>query len=433
MREASLFGEPMERVPCAKSGRVAKVLAPKLIRAQRNQVMLLPTNLEDLLPEDHIARGMWTLVGKLDLSRFLAAIETRENEAGRPAIDPRILVTLWLYATSEGVGSARELARLCTSHDAYRWICGGVAVCPHTLSDFRVGHKDALDDVMTQILGLLIRHGGIELKRVAQDGTRIRASAGTSSFRRKKSLDACLEEARRHVADVAARADESTTEIQAAARKRAAQDRLDRVQRAIDELPKAVAAKKTAEKRENARVSTTDPEVRVMKMANGGFSPAWNVQVCSDTRSRIITGLSVDNRGSDRGDLAPMLEQIEARTGLKPEEMLADGGYVEHDDIAAIEAKNVTTYIPPTASKSADPHLPRPGEPHVIGAWRSRMATETAKEIYKQRAATAESINADLKCLRGLDRFLVRTLPKVTCVAFWSAIAYNALKLIALV
>ena len=431
MPDANLFGEPVTRSEAGKRHRAAGLAAPKLLRAQRQQVMLLPTNLESLLPEDHIARDMWSLVGELDLSGFLAAIETRENEAGRPAIDPRILVTLWLYATSEGVGSARELARLCTAHDAYRWICGGVPVCPHTLSDFRVGHTDALDDVMTQVLGLLIRHGGVELKRVAQDGTRIRASAGTSSFHRKRSLETCLEEARRHVEEVASTADENISEIQAAARKRAAQDRLERVKRAIEELPKAIAAKKTAEKRENARVSTTDPEVRVMKMANGGFSPAWNVQVCSDTRSRIITGVSVDNRGSDRGDLSPMLQQIEDRTGLKPVAMLADGGYVEHNDIAAIEAKNVTAYIPPTASKSADPHLARSSEPPVIGVWRSRMATKKAKKIYKERAATAESINADLKCLRGLDRFLVRTIPKVTCVVFWSAISYNALKLIA--
>lgn len=398
MSETNLFGEAIAQDESkSKTIRPAKPGGPaKLLRAQRNQVLLTPTDLEALLPEDHVARGMWELVGKLDLARFLAAIDSREDEAGRPAIDPRILVTLWLYATSEGVASARELARLCGMHDAYRWICGGVAVCAHTLSDFRVDHKEALDDVMTQVLAALMRHGAVELKRVAQDGTRVRASAGAASFRRKKSLEACLEEAKKHVQEVAASADEGQSEVQAAARKRAAQDRLDRIQRAIEELPKAQAAKKSPEEREEARVSTTDPEARVMKMGDGGFRPAWNVQLGSDTRSRIIAGVSVDNRGSDRGDLSPMIAQIQTRTGLIPGEYLADGGYVDHDDIAALAAKGVTPFIPLNRKKNkdVDPHLPRPDDPPVIAEWRARMATEEAKRIYKDRAATAESINA---------------------------------------
>lgn len=436
MRETSLFGEATDQDETSrKAVRSTKPSGPaKLLRAERNQILLMPTDLEALLPEDHVARGMWALVGKLELTRFLAAIDSREDEAGRPAIDPRILVTLWIYGTSEGVASARELARLCRMHDAYRWICGGVAACAHTLSDFRVDHKEALDDLMTQVLAALLRHGAVDLKRVAQDGTRVRASAGAASFRRKKSLEACLEEARKHVLEVAASADEGLSEVQAAARKRAAQDRLDRINRAIEELPKAQAAKRTPAEREEARASTTDPEARVMKMGDGGYRPAWNVQIASGTGSRIIAGISVDNRGSDRGDLSPMLEQIKKRTGITPDEYLADGGYVELDDIAALAAKGVTPFIPLNRkkNKAVDQHLPRPGDPPAVAEWRARMATEDAKRIYKDRAATAESINADLKCFRGLDRFLVRTLPKVTCVAFWSAIAYNALKLLAM-
>ena len=437
MGETNLFGDATTSYGglTDKTVRKAKSAGPaKLLRAQRNQILLMPTDLEALLPADHVARGMWELVGKLDLTRFLAVIESREDEAGRPAIDPKILVTLWLYATSEGVASARELARLCGMHDAYRWICGGVPICAHTLSDFRVGHKEALDDVMTQVLAALLRHGAVELQRVAQDGTRVRASAGAASFRRKKSLEACLEEARKHVKEVAAGADEGLSEVQAAARKRGAQDRLERIQRAIEELPKAQAAKKSPEEKEEARVSTTDPEARVMKMGDGGFRPAWNVQIGSDTKSRIITGISVDNRGSDRGNLDPMLTQIHERTGMTPDEMLADGGYVDHKDIEAVADKRVTVYAPLNKKKNGerDPHLPREGDSPAIAEWRARMATEDAKRIYKDRASTAESINADLKCFRGLDRFLVRTLPKVVCVAFWSAIAYNALKLLAL-
>ena len=217
MGEANLFGEAITQDEARKKPvPAAKLAGPsKLLRAERNQVLLMPTDLQALLPVDHVARGMWVLVGKLDLTRFLAAIDSREDEAGRPAIDPRILATLWLYATSEGVASARELARLCGMHDAYRWICGGVAVCAHTLSDFRVDHKEALDDVMTQVLAALMRHGAVELKRVAQDGTRVRASAGAASFRRKKSLEGCLEEARKHVLEVAASPTPKTAALQA--------------------------------------------------------------------------------------------------------------------------------------------------------------------------------------------------------------------------
>lgn len=431
MSGADLFGESRESKQPVK--RVPRQGAAKLLRADRKQVLLTPTDLEALLPEDHVARGMWDLVGKLDLSRFLSAIASREADSGRPAIDPRILVTLWLYATSEGVGSARELAQLCERHDAYRWICGGVGVCPHTLSDFRVDHRDALDDMMTQVLAALLRHDAVELKRVAQDGTRVRASAGAASFRRKKSLEAYLEEARRHVEAVAAEANDHVSEVQAAARQRAAKDRLSRIQRAIEELPKAQEAKRSTEAREQARVSTTDPEARVMRMADGGFRPAWNIQIASDTRSRIITAVHVDNRGTDHGNLTAIVTQIQKRTGRTPEEILADGGYEDHDDIVAVSDKGVKPIIPVGAdTKCVDPHLPRPGDPPAVAQWKQRMATAEARSVYKERAATAESINADLKCFRGLDRFLVRTLPKVTCVVFWSALAYNALKLLSM-
>src|SRR5437867_9735483 len=175
---------------------------PGLVTADRRQRQLRPLGLESLLPPEHRARAVWAVVEQLDLSAFYDAIVARGSEPGRPAIDPQILVALWLYATSEGVGSARELARLCEAHDAYRWLCGGVAVNHHTLSDFRVGHEAALDELMTQVLAVMLHRGLVRLERVAQDGTRVRASAGASSFRREKSLRAWLEAAQAQVVRV---------------------------------------------------------------------------------------------------------------------------------------------------------------------------------------------------------------------------------------
>src|SRR5256885_4519655 len=220
--------------------------APRIVTANRAQLQLRPQDLESLLPADHRARALWMVVDRLDLSRFYAAIQARGSDPGRPAIDPKVLAALWLYATSEGVGSARELARLCEAHDAYRWLCGGVAVNHHTLSDFRVGHEQALDALMTQVLAVLLRQGLVKLTRVAQDGTRVRASAGASSFRREKSLRACLEAAQAQVARVKQEAEHPAGAGQAraqAAAARAGRGRGKRVGGAGAQLPRGPAAK----------------------------------------------------------------------------------------------------------------------------------------------------------------------------------------------
>ena len=145
----------------------------------------------------------------LELSRFCAPIKARENTPGRDATDPRVLLGLWLYGLSEGVNSAREIARLSTEHAAYRWLCGGVSVNHHTLSDFRSGHGVALDELFSQVLGLLMRQHLISLSRVAQDGTRVRASAGSASFRRKARLKACVRAARDHLERLNAQAEQT--------------------------------------------------------------------------------------------------------------------------------------------------------------------------------------------------------------------------------
>lgn len=436
MSDSDLFG----LVPPGESGKplpekAAPQGSPRLLRPDRYQMRLLPTDLNSLIEEDHPARAIWAMVEKLDLSKFEATIAARGETAGRPAIDPRILLTLWLYATSEGLGSARELERLCERHHAYQWICGGVHLNHHTLSDFRVNHQEALDDLMTQILGVLKHQGLVELKRVAQDGMRVRASAGAASFRREKSLRKCLEEAREQVRETARemQAGPEVSSRREAARERAARERVERLERALEELPKAREAKTSEEDKKEARVSTTDPEARVMKMGDGGFRPAYNVQLATDTQTRVIVGVDVTNSGSDQGQMSPMLEEIRERNGQLPTEYLVDGGYAKKESIEEAAGQGVTVYAPvqKPRKEGIDPHQPKPGDSPPVAEWRQRMGRPEAQEIYKERAATAERTNADLRCYRGLGPFLVRTLPKVRCVVLWAALTYNLLRLIA--
>lgn len=405
--------------------------APRLKRANRAQLLLRPVDLEATLPADHEARSLWRFVERLDLSAFLAPIRAREGEPGQSAIDPAIQITLWLYATSQGVGSARELDRLCKEHDAYRWICGGVSVNYHTLSDFRVGHRAALDELFTQVLAVMMREGLITLSRVAQDGTRVRASAGADSFRRERTLTELLSEAREQVEHAKGLAeDASVTTREAAARRRAAKEREERVERALKELPKVRESKKTEEDKLEARASTTDPEARVMKMGDGGFRPAYNIQFTTTTAEKVIVGVSGTNVGSDKNELGPMLDQIEQRTGERPKEVLVDGGYVKLEEIEAAAEKGTTTYAPvPTKKKGEEPDYgPKPGDSEAIAAWRARMGTEAAKAIYRERCETAELPNAVVKTRFGLTQLPVRGLNKVVTIGLWMALTYNVLR-----
>jgi transposase len=403
---------------------------PRLRVANRRQVQLRSVDLESLLPPDHDARGMWELLGRLDLSGFYGGIRARGSAPGRPATDPRILLCLWLYATSQGVGSTRQVAGLCEEHDAYRWICGGVTVNHTMLAEFRVGHGEALDELMTQLLGVLLERGLVTLRQVAQDGTRVRASAGAASFRRIKTLKDCLKEARRQVKRVRTLADEDPTRSrERAAQERVAQDRLDRIDRAVKRMPEA---QRRTRKEKEARVSTTDPDARVMKMADGGFRPAYNIQFATDVDSRMIVGVGVTTSGGDLGQLTPMLDQVEERLAT-PESLLVDGGFAKLAAIDDAQDRGVTVYAPVQKPKKEgiDPHARKPGDSDTTAAWRTRMATDEAKEIYKSRAATAETVNADLRTHRGLNQLPVRGLTKVTTIALLMGLTYNVMQVIA--
>ncbi|MBI5478130.1 MAG: hypothetical protein HY906_04700 [Deltaproteobacteria bacterium] len=285
-----------------------------------------------------------------------------------------------------GGGSARELARLCREHHAYQWLCGGVPSNYHTLADFRVAHSAVLERLLTASVATLMAAGVVELKRVAQDGMRVRASAGAASFRRKPTLEQCLTEAEAQVAALRAEihADPgAATRREQAAQERAARERRERVAAALAQLPEVEAKKKAGDKAK-ARASTTDPEARVMKMADGGFRPAYNAQLATDTASQVIVGVAVTNQGTDQGQMGPMVEQIAERCGKVPAEHLADGGFVAKDDMEQVSAGGTTVYLPVPEPRdpNRDPHCPLPEDSPVIAAWRVRMGTDEAKAIY---------------------------------------------------
>lgn len=408
---------------------------PRVERPDRAQVRLEPVSLEDRLPSDHQARVVWAVVETLDLSAFYDAIEARGSQPGRAAIDPAVLVALWLYAATEGIGNGRELARRCESDDAYRWLCGGVGVNYHTLNDFRTGHRERLDGLLTQVLGRLTHARIVTVMRVAQDGTRIRAAAGSGSFRTGPSLRAHLKAAAAHVGALRRQGDEGVSSRENANRRRVAEDRLARARAALAELPLAEAPKTHKSQKPSryteARVSTTDPDARRMKMADGGYRPAYNVQLAADTGSRAIVGVLVSKSGTDSGLTGPMREQIKTRTGLDVAEHLSDGGFTNMAEIGPALEAGVTIYRPPPPpphnSPRTSPYEPCELDTPEVAMWRELMGTPEAREVYKERASTIETVNADLTTHRGLSRFRVRGIDKATCVVLWSVLAYNLL------
>jgi len=444
--KASLFEDLAEPSPAqvqqaatrAASKRSAG--APRLLEANRSQIELRASDLESLLPEDHRARLVWGYVVRQDLSKLDEAIKARGSNAGRAAIDPRVLFALWLYATLDGVGSGREVARLVLEHDAYRWICGGVSVNYHALNDFRAGNEALMDELLTDNVAALAAVGAISLERVAQDGMRVRADAGAASFRRQSSLDEHLSQARELVQTIKTRAqaDPGLGKRRAqAARQRAAREREERIQAALEQLPEVAAAKKRSGSKAEARASTTDADARVMKMGDGGFRPAFNVQLATTCEEQVIVGMEVVNAGSDMAQLAPMVEQVEQRLGRSPDEWLVDGGFPAHEQIDAAAGKT-EVYAPvpePRAKKDEqgnqieqDKHQPKPDDSEAVAQWRARMGSDKAKEIYKQRAATAECVNAQARN-RGLQRMPVRGLPKVRSVVGLFVLAHNLMRM----
>jgi transposase len=490
-----------EQPPRPEPPAPAAPAQPRLLTADRDQHLMIPLDVEQRVGPDHLVRAIWELSGQLDLSAYAAEIKSVDGNAGRPAWDPRLLVSLWVYAYSQQIRSARELEQAMGYEPGLQWLSGMQVINYHTLSDFRVGHKQALDQVFQQLLAILEQVGLVDLHRVMQDGTKIRAQASPGSFRREKSLRESLERARQVVEQAGDPRQEPKPERRRKAWERARREQIERLEEAVAECHRQ-QAEKTAKEAAAVRVSKSEPECRMMKQRDGGYVPAYNVQVTTDAHDKVIVATGVSQSSADTHELEPALERVEENLGRKPEEAVADGGYESRETIvntanlgvdltmpvhsheqraaAALKGQGGSEEFGPQAfhyEASSDtmrcpagevlvrigrqsplegqlvhlyrtedgrcgscpnqaqccPKNPQQGrtvgrlveELPAIAALLRKMATEEAKQIYRQRGEVAEFPNAWLKEKIGLRRFVVRGKLKVGMEVTWASLSYN--------
>ena len=500
MSEATnLLGESLEafRVEENTEATPPKQEATKRLKPiDRSQCFWGAIDIEKLIEEDHPARGIWAMVNQLDLTRLEEKIKAVEGRAGQSRLDPRLLMSLWIYGYSEGTSSARELSRMCEYEPGCQWLTGMQGVNYHTLSDFRVDHKDELDGIFVQVLGLLSGEALIEMKRITQDGTKVKAQAGGNSFRREERVRQHLQLAREQVEAMGSPESEELSQRVIQARKRASREKKQRLEEALKELEQIQKTRAESEKAQ-VRVSETDPEARVMKQPHGGFTPSYNVQISTDAANGIIVGVDVTQAGNDCDQLVNGIERVEANTGQTPEQVLVDGGYtmknsnieamaergidlngpiVENNSEASLKQRGIQPEFYPDkfrydettdtftcpAHKTLRQSRTRPCEGRIeytyrasaadcracsfqdrccpknsprmvvrkedspaVKAFRAKMETEPAKQLYRTRAQIAEFPHAWIKEKLGLRRFRLRGRQKVRAEAVWTCLTYN--------
>lgn len=417
----------------------------RVLRPDRSQLSWDLVDLEAWLPSEHRARVVWAFVEGLDLGPLYDLIRSREGEAGRPAADPAVLMALWLYATIEGVGSARALARLVERDLAFRWLAGGVPVNHHGLSDFRVAHAEALDRLLTESVTALIAEGLVSLEEIAVDGTKVRAQASARSFRTEECLARVEAAVARRLAALKEEIDrdpQAVSRRQRAARERAGRETLERAAKARAALAQLQVEKTKrqqthpqdeARKKAELEASLSDPEARRMRFADGAVRAGYNGQVAAVPESGIVVSIAMTDRRNDQSLAIPMVEAIARRYGRTPDRLLIDTGYASRADIAVLagrEAGAVTVYAPPPSARDdvkprsrANRAYKRSREPEPVKAWRERMASGKGQAIYKRRNLI-ERVHAQCKN-RGLGRIGVRGLLKAHSVALWHALAHN--------
>jgi len=495
-----LFGEQLqtwraERAPASTAVAVEQEPAKRFRVINRSQLMIRPVDVENLVEEDHPVRAIWTMVCQLDWSRFEEDVKVVEGGRGRSGHDPRLLAALWIYGYSEGINSARELSRMCGYEPGCQWLTGMEEVNHHTLSDFRVKDKEAQDDLFKQVLGRLSAAGLTDLKRVAQDGTKIRAQASGNSFRREETLREHLKLAEEQIQAMGSADCEDCSQRVMQAKKRAIREKKQRLELALEELKK-FQEQEQEQKAKGPRVSETDPEARVMKQADGGFAPSYNVQICTEASHKIIVAVETVQAGNDYDELAHGIDAVEANTGRTPEQMMVDGGYIKNGNIEEAAQRGIDL-LGPVAETNAEASLKKRGlspefypdkfrydetantftcpadktmtfqrtsqrggcrehqyrakaadcqncpfrgqccpknaprmiirieNSEAVRAFKDKMQTEEAKQIYRTRAEVAETPNAWIKDKFGLRQFRGRGLVKTGMEAVWACLTYN--------
>jgi transposase len=397
-------------------------------------------SLDQQLPDDHPVRMIWEFVTRLDLSPVVRPAKAVEGHPGAPIIDGRLLFALWLFAVSEGIRSARRLSELCGRDLPYQWLCGGSAVNYHTLADFYADNGNAVQAVFVEHLAALREQGLIDLWQVTVDGRKVLANAAKETFHREPTLQRHLDEARAHLERLQAEhADATATPRQRAARQRAAREREQRLCAAVTQVQQRQqqrqASKQPSSSPSEARASETDADAAKMKMSDGGYRPAYNVQTVTDAPSGLIVTVAVTNQGSDNGQSRPLLEQMHRQQDTLPLSGLFDSGYADHADLEFLEGQGVEVLMPPRDAArdqkaGRDPYARKRRDSDVIAQWRQRMGTEVAQQQYRRRAPVAEGVHAQ-QANRGWRRFRLRGLAKVRTEAWWQALTHNVMRLLA--
>lgn len=409
----------------------------------RQQLLLRPVEVEKLVDLDHPVRAIWELVERLNLEPFYVEIESVEGVAGRPVWDPRLLISLWLYAYKDGVNSAREVARLCEYHPAYQWLTGLEVVNYHTLADFRIRHREALDRLFIEVLGVLSHEGLITLERVMHDGTKVKACASDKSFHRKATLEDHLRLAREQIEQMGDPESEELSQRVAKARQRALREKQQRLEEALKELEQLEASRSKGLEKEKVRASSTDPEARIMLQAKGAYGPAYNVQISTDAKSKIIVGVGVTQSPTDAAELEPAVERIEANMGDGPDQVVVDAGFTNQATMEAMTEKQVDLIgaLPQRSAMSVDRLKQRGVSPEfypqafeydegddcyrcpvgkVLGYETQERQGATVRRRYRAKASDCRVCEFQAQCCPGTKRgrSLVRSEATPEIVAF---------------
>jgi len=437
MADDQLFEDlPEQERPQAEVRGVARLRVP-----ERSQIGMQMAALDDLISEDHPVRSVWAFVEGLDLSALHDAIKAREGQPGHPPAAPELMVALWLWATVDGVGSARQLDRLCRDHLVYRWLCGGVSMNYHSLSTFRIAHIAVLERLLAQGVAAMVDAGLVSLDTLAQDGLRVRAGAGASSFRRRPRLDELKAAAQKRVERLRFEVEtdpKSDDRRRRAAKERGARERAERIAAAQERMKELETErerrektnKKEVAKQKEPRASTTDADARVMKMSDGGWRPAYNMQIISTPEHQVIVAVDIDTSGSDRGLAQPGIETVHAE-GYDPAHYLVDGGFTKNDAIEWAYAKNIKVWCPPGQTRhGTDPYAPKKDDGVGVADWRKRMKSEDGRAFYRLRCEH-ECINAHARRM-GLRQLSLRGKIKARIHLLWFAVAHNMMRFFAL-